>query len=65
MIYEKCGAPNELNWPGVSELRFYKELGPKKEYKRKIIEYLKTNSNGKISNELADLIDKMLVLDPT
>lgn len=29
-IYEKCGTPNEESWPGVSQLRFYKILGPKK-----------------------------------
>lgn len=45
LIYEKCGIPTEENWPGLNELKLYKELAPKKEHKRIIKEYLKrTNS---------------------
>eukprot|EP00826_Nyctotherus_ovalis_P021687 TRINITY_DN17041_c0_g1_i8.p1 TRINITY_DN17041_c0_g1~~TRINITY_DN17041_c0_g1_i8.p1 ORF type:complete len:228 (+),score=73.30 TRINITY_DN17041_c0_g1_i8:418-1101(+) len=30
LIYEKCGTPTEKVWPGVTQLRNYKQLGPKK-----------------------------------
>lgn len=30
LIYEKCGTPTEHTWPGVTELKNYKLLGPKK-----------------------------------
>ena len=30
LIYEKCGSPSEKNWPGVSQLKNYRILGPKK-----------------------------------
>lgn len=41
LIYDKCGTPNEVIWPGVSELKFFKECGPKREIKRQIKEFLK------------------------
>lgn len=31
LIYEKCGTPTEKLWPGVTQLRNYKQLGPKKQ----------------------------------
>ena len=65
MIYDKCGAPSEENWHGVTDLKYYKELGPKKDKKRIIKEHLFKASNGKVTESLADLIDKMLTLDPT
>ena len=65
MIYDKCGAPTEENWPGVTDLKYYKVLGPKKGTKRIIKEHIFKASNGKVTESLADLIDKMLTLDPT
>lgn len=42
MIYEKCGSPDELNWPGVKNYHFYDDLGPKKYYPRIITNFVKT-----------------------
>ncbi len=30
LIYEKCGTPTEETWPAVSQLKYFKQLGPKK-----------------------------------
>jgi hypothetical protein len=30
LIYDKCGTPTEATWPGVTSLRFYKDLSPDK-----------------------------------
>jgi cyclin-dependent kinase 12/13 len=62
-IYEKCGSVNNENWPGVQELKEYPKLAPKKVQPRKLKEWLLTNSQ-KMTPALADLIDKMLIMDP-
>ena len=64
LIYEKCGSADEECWPGVTEMKAYREFGPKKKQPRKIKEFLTTSSKGKITETLADLIDHMLLLDP-
>ena len=65
LIYEKCGSVNNDNWPGVQDMKGYSLYGPKKPYPRKIREYLHTNSpDGKMTDELVDLIDKLLRMDP-
>lgn len=30
LIYERCGSVGEEEWPGVTELKGFKEFGPKK-----------------------------------
>ena len=30
LIYEKCGTPTEETWPGMNQLKHFKQLGPKK-----------------------------------
>ena len=45
LIYEKCGVPNEQNWPGVGELKLVKEFAPKKDHKRQLREFLKKSNN--------------------
>eukprot|EP00347_Sterkiella_histriomuscorum_P024188 403332004 len=64
LIYDKCGSVDEENWPGVTEMKAFKEFGPKKKQPRKIKEYLMAQSKGKINESLADLIDHMLTMDP-
>ena len=38
---------NEENWPGVTELKGFKEFGPKKKCPRRIKEFLLKQSNGR------------------
>ena len=64
LIYEMCGSPSEVDWEGVSKLRFWNELGPKQIYTRKLKEYLKTETQNKFPEDLYDLIDKLLLINP-
>ncbi len=41
LIYEKCGSPSEQNWPGVTSLKYFGRLGPKKAYGRRLREEFK------------------------
>jgi cyclin-dependent kinase 12/13 len=45
LIYEKCGSPDELNWPGVKIYNLYDELGPKRYYPRVLQTYMKNKNN--------------------
>mmetsp|Transcript_11599 Transcript_11599/g.11553 ORF Transcript_11599/g.11553 Transcript_11599/m.11553 type:complete len:92 (+) Transcript_11599:819-1094(+) len=62
LIYDKCGSPNEENWPGVSNYRFFSELGPKKQEGAKLHHYFKENSL--VDKSTLDLIQQMLKLNP-
>jgi serine/threonine protein kinase len=53
-----------VDWDGVSKLRFWNELGPKEIYTRKLKEFLKTETQNKFPEDLYDLIDKLLILNP-
>ena len=44
LIYEKCGSPDELSWPGVKSYRFYDDLGPQKYYPRILKNNMKTKN---------------------
>lgn len=44
IIYEKCGSPDELIWPGVKSYRFYDDFGPKKYYPRILKNIMKTKN---------------------
>ncbi len=43
LIYEKCGPISEENWPGVSSLRFFKAMAPKKKYQKRLRDEFKGN----------------------
>ena len=45
LIYEKCGSPDELNWPGVKSFNLYDDLGPKKYYPRVLHNFIRTKPN--------------------
>jgi hypothetical protein len=47
LIYDKCGTPPEETWPGLNELKFFPELGPKKPVSRQIREFLMSKCNAK------------------
>ncbi|XP_077224247.1 cyclin-dependent kinase C-1-like isoform X1 [Tasmannia lanceolata] len=40
-IYELCGAPDEVNWPGVSKIPWYNNLKPTRPMKRRVREVFK------------------------
>ncbi|CAM8921973.1 unnamed protein product [Rhodiola kirilowii] len=58
-IYELCGAPDEVNWPGVSELPRYRKLRVSRHRQRRLREVF-----SQFDRHAVDLLDKMLTLDP-
>ena len=60
LICQKCGTPDELNWPNVSSLPNYSELIPKSKYENKLQKKYYPN----IDEVTLDLIKKMLTLNP-
>lgn len=78
LISQLCGSPDETNYPGWNALPGVKNADPSGrpdqepevpgqhefgKYTRNIVEYF-TGPKYMVSNDLADLIDKLLVLDP-
>ena len=61
-ICEKCGTPNETNWPGVTKLPFYNKLCPRTIFPNSFVEHFKNFP--KIDEVAMDLFSKMLQLDP-
>ncbi|KAL3835002.1 hypothetical protein ACJIZ3_009738 [Penstemon smallii] len=59
-IYELCGTPDELNWPGVSKIPWYNKFKPARQMKKRIRELFRH-----FDRHALDLLDKMLVLDPS
>ena len=62
LIYEKCGSPDELIWPGVKSYNFYDDLGPKRYFPRTIIPYMKNKIKKFINIYKNTLILHKLVL---
>ena len=61
-ICEKCGTPNETNWPGVTKLPLYNKLCPRTNFPNSFKDFFK---DFPIIDEVAmDLFSKMLQLDP-
>ena len=60
LICQKCGTPNEISWPGVTKLKNYSSLIPKKVYDNK---FEKKNYHG-IDEVALDLLRKILTLYP-
>ena len=61
-IIEKCGTPNESNWPGVTKLPLYDKFCPKKEFPFVLKRFFEDNR--KVDDCCFDLLSKMLILDP-
>ena len=61
-ICEKCGTPNETNWPGVTKLPLYNKLCPRIIFPNSFVEHFKNFP--KIDEVAMDLFSKMLQLDP-
>ncbi|KAI3902321.1 hypothetical protein MKW92_036469 [Papaver armeniacum] len=59
-IYELCGAPDEVNWPGVSKIPWYNNFKPSRPMKRRVREVFKH-----FDRHALELLEKMLTLDPS
>ncbi|KAG6392754.1 hypothetical protein SASPL_146980 [Salvia splendens] len=58
-IFELCGTPDELIWPGVSKIPWYNKFKPTRPMKKRIRELFRL-----FDRHALDLLEKMLVLDP-
>lgn len=59
-IFELCGTPDEINWPGVSKIPWYNKFKPARPMKRRIKEVFRH-----FDSHALELLDKMLCLDPS
>ncbi|XP_048501878.1 cyclin-dependent kinase C-1 isoform X2 [Beta vulgaris subsp. vulgaris] len=59
-IFEVCGSPDEVNWPGVSKIRWYNNFKPARPMRRRLREVFRH-----FDAHALDLLDKMLILDPS
>ncbi|RAL53071.1 unnamed protein product [Cuscuta campestris] len=59
-IYELCGTPDEINWPGVTKIPWYNKFKPSRPMKRRVRETFRT-----FDRHALDLLDKMMTLDPS
>ncbi|KAH1263535.1 Cyclin-dependent kinase C-2 [Glycine max] len=59
-IYELCGAPNEVNWPGVSKIPYYNKFMPTRPMKRRLRDVFRH-----FDHHALELLEKMLTLDPS
>ncbi|KZV53755.1 cyclin-dependent kinase C-2-like [Dorcoceras hygrometricum] len=58
-IFELCGTPDEVNWPGVSKIPWYSKFKPARQMKRRIRELFRH-----FDRHALELLENMLVLDP-
>ncbi|KAF5737992.1 cyclin-dependent kinase C-1-like [Tripterygium wilfordii] len=59
-IFELCGSPDEINWPGVSKMPWYNNFKPSRPMKRRVREVFRH-----FDRHALELLEKMLVLDPS
>ncbi|XP_068637541.1 cyclin-dependent kinase C-2-like [Aristolochia californica] len=59
-IFELCGSPDEVNWPGVSKIPWYNNFKPSRPIKRRLREVFKH-----FDRHALDLLERMLTLDPS
>ncbi|KAL5992416.1 Cyclin-dependent kinase C-2 [Asimina triloba] len=59
-IFELCGAPDEVNWPGVSKIPWYNNFKPTRPMKRRVREVFKH-----FDRHALELLERMLTLDPS
>ncbi|XP_031279793.1 cyclin-dependent kinase C-2-like isoform X2 [Pistacia vera] len=58
-IFELCGAPDEVNWPGVSKMPWYNNFKPTRPMKRRVREVFRN-----FDRHALELLERMLTLDP-
>ncbi|GAA0162503.1 non-receptor serine/threonine protein kinase [Lithospermum erythrorhizon] len=59
-IFELCGSPDEVNWPGVSKTPWYNNLKPSRPLKRRLRDVFRH-----FDRHALELLDRMLTLDPS
>uniref|UniRef100_A0A452Z0U2 Protein kinase domain-containing protein n=1 Tax=Aegilops tauschii subsp. strangulata TaxID=200361 RepID=A0A452Z0U2_AEGTS len=59
-IFELCGTPDELIWPGVTKMPWYNNLKPPRQLKRHVKDAFKH-----FDFHALDLLERMLTLDPS
>ncbi|CAL5368588.1 unnamed protein product [Camellia sinensis] len=59
-IFELCGSPDEIIWPGVSKIPWYNKFKPTRPMKRRVREVFRH-----FDRHALDLLEKMLTLDPS
>ncbi|KAL4557526.1 hypothetical protein LXL04_035707 [Taraxacum kok-saghyz] len=59
-IFELCGSPDEINWPGVSRIQWYTKFKPSRQMKRRVREVFRH-----FDRNALELLEKMLTLDPS
>ncbi|CAN4100710.1 unnamed protein product [Withania somnifera] len=59
-IFELCGSPDEVNWPGVSKIPWYNNFKSSRPLKRRLREVFRH-----FDRHALELLDKMLTLDPS
>lgn len=59
-IFELCGAPDEVNWPGVSKIPWYNNLKPNRPMKRRLRDVFRN-----FDRNALELLERMLTLDPS
>ncbi|KAK4790566.1 hypothetical protein SAY86_017870 [Trapa natans] len=59
-IFELCGAPDEINWPGVSKIPWYNNFKPTRPMKRRLREVFRH-----FDRHALELLERMLTLDPS
>ncbi|KAK6263456.1 hypothetical protein QUC31_009272 [Theobroma cacao] len=59
-IFELCGAPDEVNWPGVSKIPWYTTFKPTRPMKRRLREVFRH-----FDRHALELLERMLMLDPS
>ncbi|KAG0468910.1 hypothetical protein HPP92_018238 [Vanilla planifolia] len=59
-IFELCGTPDEVNWPGVSKMPWYNNFKPARPMKRRVRELFKH-----FDRHALELLERMLMLDPS
>ncbi|XP_011001898.1 PREDICTED: cyclin-dependent kinase C-2-like isoform X1 [Populus euphratica] len=58
-IFELCGAPDEVNWPGVSKIPWFNNFKPTRPMKRRLREVFRH-----FDRHALELLERMLALDP-
>ncbi|ONK75549.1 uncharacterized protein A4U43_C03F18060 [Asparagus officinalis] len=59
-IFELCGTPDEINWPGVTKIPWYNNFKPSRPMKRRVREVFKH-----FDRHALELLERMLTLDPS
>ncbi|KAF8719882.1 hypothetical protein HU200_024643 [Digitaria exilis] len=59
-IFELCGTPDELSWPGITQMPWYNNFKPPHTMKRRVKEAFKN-----FDRHALDLLERMLTLDPS